>query len=108
MNPRDKFDEEAERTLGMFANIKRVRANPYLADKVLRRIAEEREERPAFAPRTYRLAFAGLFVLIVVNVFSLVEIRSRAEAQQNVSNASSDPITNVALEYQMNANGYQY
>ncbi len=103
MNPLDKCDEEAERTLNLFTKINRVQSNPYLADKVMRRIAEQRDERPAFTPRAYRLALAGLLLLIIGNVFSLVEIRSHGSTQEN-----ADPVQSIVAEYHLTANGYSY
>jgi hypothetical protein len=104
MNPFDKFDEEAERTMHMLGNIKRVQANPYTADKVLRRIAAERSGRADLTPRAVRFALAGLFVLIIVNVFSLVEIRAKASARSPQYSAIQD----FSTEYSLTITGYQY
>jgi hypothetical protein len=103
MTPLDKFDDEAERTLSVLGRIKRVRANPYTADKVLRRIAHEQSGR-AVTPRVVRFAFAGLFVLIVVNAFSLVEIRTRASVRSEQYTAIQD----FSTAYSLTITSYQY
>lgn len=101
----DTIAEEVQKTLETVSRIKRVHANPYLADEVMRRLSERSDARLGFAPRVYRLAFAALFVLLVVNVFSVIEVRGRNEMNQAFH---TNVIHELATEYQLTVSGYYY
>ncbi|MEM7037032.1 MAG: hypothetical protein AAF570_08650 [Bacteroidota bacterium] len=92
------IEQEVAQTLALAEAIEQVPSNPFLREKIMRRIAEELPARRPQARRRFALQLAATVLLVLVNAFTVLNRSERASGDGAISNAKA-PIEAFMDEY---------
>jgi hypothetical protein len=97
MEKRNKIEEEIERTMESLDGLEKLKANPFMFQKVQARIEEEANEKlPILRPNF----IAALVIIILLNSITLAYFYK--DASNVTSSVKSESIQSISKEYNIN------
>jgi len=97
MENRTKIREEIQKTMQSIDRLEKLKANPFMFQRVQARIEEEANEKLPILRLNYLVAF---LIIVLLNVFTLVYFYKDASNFKNSVN--SERIQSISKEYNIN------
>ena len=97
-NMKNNLQDEVEKTMESLDGLERLKANPYMFQRVQARIEEEANEKLPILRVNYLVA---MIVIIIVNVLSLAYYYKDTKSEMNKPNSES--IEMISKEYNINS-----
>jgi hypothetical protein len=97
MEKHNKIEEEIQKTMRSIEGLERVKANPYMFQRVQARIEEDANERMPILKVNYVVA---LLIIVLLNVLTLAYFYKDASNAKN--SVKSESIQSISKEYNIN------